>query len=288
MNRISQTSIVLSILLFSTACSVIDNQRSVHVSAPIAAANSTSDVFHGVQQCMEALAQTVADNISELDSTGINILIWNIRKGEMHNWREDLDALAADKDLLLIQEASLSMQSEDFFGQSGFWSFAPGYISGDTVTGVATLSLAEPLSHCHLTAYEPWIGTPKVTNITQYALSNSNTTLLVVNTHMVNFTMGLKEFRAQLAAVIEVLAGHNGPVVFSGDFNTWRPARYRVLNDLMSDLALVAIEFEEDHRVRFFGSAVDHVFIGGLHVRAASTHQLESSDHNPMSIRLSL
>ncbi len=288
MNRIFPTSIVLATLLFSTACSVFDNQRSVRASAPIATTNSNAAAIHAAQQCMEALAQTAAVNISELDSTEIDILIWNIRKGEMRNWREDLDALAADKDLLLIQEASLSMQSENIFGQNGFWSFAPGYSSGDTVTGVATLSLAEPLGHCHLTAYEPWIGTPKATNITQYALSDSNRTLLVVNTHMINFTMGLKEFRAQLAPVIEVLAAHNGPVIFSGDFNTWRPARYRALKDLMSDLSLVAIEFEEDHRVRIFGSVVDHVFVGGLHVRAANTHRLESSDHNPMSIRLSL
>ena len=49
-----------------------------------------------------------------------------------------------------------------------------------------------------------------------------------------------------------------------------------------------AIGFEDGHRVRFFGSVVDHVFIGELKVQAATAHLVDSSDHNPMSISLSI
>ena len=288
MNQATNILVVLAILPVISACSVINGQQPAGANRSTALAGYHSSDFDSAAQCKQALRQTTTGSAAELDSAEIEVLVWNIKKGESSNWREDLDALASNKDLLLLQEASLSMQPADLLSPSAFWAFAPGYATRDTITGVVNLSQIQPLSHCQLAAYEPWFGTPKATSVTRYALSNSNTTLLVVNTHMINFSLGLKEFRAQLVAVIEVIAEHNGPVIFSGDFNTWRPARYRVLEDLMSDLYLVAIEFEEDHRVRFFGSAVDHVFIRGLRVEAASTHRLESSDHNPMSIRLSL
>ena len=240
------------------------------------------------RQCIQALARDYSTSDAELDSTSIKLLSWNIKKGGLSNWREDLQTLAEDRDLVLLQEATESMKSSDIWPNSGYRSFAPGYRTKAAVTGVATFSKVEPLTRCHLTAYEPWFGTPKATTITQYPLSNTDLTLIVVNTHGVNFTLGLKAFRAQFATLGEVLNEHQGPVIFSGDFNTWRPARYRVLNLEMSELNLQPIEFADDHRTRFFGSTVDHIFIGGLTVQRATMQQVDSSDHNPLLISLSL
>ena len=128
----------------------------------------------------------------------------------------------------------------------------------------------------------------KATNITQYALSNTDQTLLVVNIHAVNYSFGLKHYRAQLEAIVDVLVEHAGPIIFSGDFNTWRRGRQKVLSELVDRLDLKPIHFEEDHRVRFLGLPLDHVFVAGLQVVTTHTHEVQSSDHNPISLTLSM
>lgn len=238
--------------------------------------------------CRAMITATDYPTSSALDSSAIGLLNWNIMKGRLQNWDQDLNTLAHDKDLVLIQEARSDMESVIEWATGGYWSFAPGYQDGDMLTGVATFSNAEPLARCQLMTFEPWLRSPKATNITRYALSNSEHTLVVVNIHMINFTLGQDGFREQLAKVMDVLAAHNGPVIVSGDFNTWRPARQRILREFMASLNIEPVQFADDYRVRFFGLPLDHVYVGGLKVVSADTHEVDSSDHNPLSLLLYL
>ncbi len=223
---------------------------------------------------------------SALDAKGFTLFNWNIKKGEIENWDADLMSLAGGIDLVLIQEATQHMDAPRFVGDDAHWSFSQGYSRGKVASGVATISSVQPIERSHILTVEPWLRTPKATMATRFAIRDRDETLLVVNTHMVNFTLGHSAFRRQLAGVEKLLEAHVGPIIFSGDFNTWRQARYEILLQMTARFGLTPTDFESDHRATFFGSTVDHIFISGLSVEESTTFQVNSSDHNPMSMRL--
>lgn len=252
--------------------------------------------FHGLQlaplmsveECRQSLARIKPGVMADFDSANIEILNWNIKKGGEADWEQDLDRFATGKQLILLQEAALSMGLPGHLRQAPFAAFSPGYINDDDITGVVTFSSVTPLSHCRLGAIEPWLGTPKSTNITQYALSDTDQNLVVVNIHSVNLSFGLVSYRAQLDAVVKVLSGHQGPIIFSGDFNTWRQGRQDALMKSVDELGLHAVQFSEDRRSTTFGRPLDYVFVGGLTIGEADVYDVNSSDHNPIVVSLSL
>lgn len=226
-------------------------------------------------------------NTSELNASSINFLCWNIKKGLKPNWREDLLGLANGKDLVIIQEAILHSDLTDVFGDSSHCSFSKGYETKKRTTGVMTVSKYEPVKRRHLTSWEPWLATPKCTNITEYALTNTKERLVVVNIHAINFTFGVKQFRKQIDKIRQVLAGHKGPVILSGDFNTWRKKRMKILDALAIEHGLDALTFQVDHRKTVFGQSLDHIYVRELIAESTGTHHVRSSDHNPLSAELS-
>jgi len=243
--------------------------------------------FECRQNLVSGQVRTVT-NDSELNSSRISILNWNLKKGEEFGWELDLAQLSSNKQLVLLQEAAMSMRLPLQLRETPFAVFSPGYVKDDDVTGVSTFSTVAPLSQCRLAAREPWLGTPKSTNVSQYALSDTNQSLVVVNIHALNFSLGLVAYREQLAAVANVLRDHKGPVILSGDFNTWRPARRAVVDEYIARLGLRAVKFEVDYRTRIFDLPLDHIFVRGLTVIEAETFRVESSDHNPMTATFSL
>lgn len=233
--------------------------------------------------------QSIADiepKKSVLNTSTINFLCWNIQKGLKSNWQEDLSDLAIGKDLVIIQEAVLHSDLTDAFDKSVHWTFAKGYKSKKHTTGVMTISKHEPVRRHQLTCWEPWLATPKCTNITEYALSDTKETLIVVNIHAINFTLGLKSFRKQIDKVRKELAKHTGPIILSGDFNTWRKKRMKILDALAFEYGLDALSFREDHRKAVFGRILDHVYVRALTAESTDTYNVKSSDHNPISAEL--
>lgn len=222
-----------------------------------------------------------------IDPESIELFNWNVRKGSHRAWSRDLEAFAAGADVLTLQEAPLVNDGWDGHEDSQFHSFAPGYRSPSTPTGVLTISDVQPLVQCNLSAREPLLRTSKATVVTEYALEGRDETLLVINIHAVNFSLGLGAFEAQMRQASDILAGHDGPVIFSGDFNTWRQARADLVGLLVGAHGLVAVEFDDDDRKRVFGKPLDHVYIRGLDVQSATTHEIDTSDHNPMRVWLS-
>jgi endonuclease/exonuclease/phosphatase (EEP) superfamily protein YafD len=110
----------------------------------------------------------------------------------------------------------------------------------------------------------------------------------VVNIHAVNFTFGVRRFTEQVRQAESIVMAHSGPVLFSGDFNTWREGRAEVLRKVTARLGLNKLDYAEDHRKRIFGQPVDHIYVRGFEVLSATTHNLQSSDHNPMFVQLRL
>ena len=271
------------IVLVTTACT--------HQPVPRSAAPGGDPAFGAdvrVAACRDALAAAHAAGGAGLDGAGIRVLNWNVQKKHGSAWRQDFDRLTTGADLVLIQEASLGHHADPGLAAGRHATFAPGYRSGRGVTGVLTLSRNEPLVSCSFTTREPWLRTQKSTGITAYALAGSDETLAVVNLHAVNFALGLSDYRAQFARVLEVLQDHAGPIILAGDFNTWRGQRLAVVTELASALELRAVSFADDERVRFFGRPLDHIYVRNLELRQSGTDSVTTSDHNPMTAVLAM
>jgi endonuclease/exonuclease/phosphatase (EEP) superfamily protein YafD len=235
------------------------------------------------QACGEALAQPLPATGKGL-AQRMQVLIWNIQKSGNMGWDIDLGTLGASSDLLLIQEASVQAMVETALPQPLYRAFAAGYTTADEQTGVMTLSSVEPSLHCNLTAWEPWLGTPKATNITEYPIDGLDRRLLVINLHAVNFSVGLVDFEMQVKALEPLLSRHIGPLIVAGDFNTWSDNRSRSLHAFMLEHQLSPVSFKPDQRTRFWNLPLDHVYLRDLHLDDASTIVVESSDHNPLLI----
>jgi endonuclease/exonuclease/phosphatase (EEP) superfamily protein YafD len=238
-------------------------------------------------QCSELLGQSGSVATRDaFDAGNIHLLNWNIEKGKRQGWEADLNKLGQQAQLVLMQEATLSPAMIDARRMAGYWSFAPGYRDTVQATGVLTLSSIEPLTHCNLTAWEPWLRTPKATSITEYLLANRQDTLVVVNIHSINFTLGVKDYRRQLQQVRVALREHTGPIILSGDFNSWRILRQIQLGELVEELRLTTLDYGDDHRVQVFGYPIDHIYVRGLRASNTAATVVSSSDHNPISVSL--
>ena len=135
---------------------------------------------------------------------------------------------------------------------------------------------------------EPLIRLPKSTVIAWLPLAGTTQTLAVANVHAINFSLTLGTYRAQLTALADALAEHDGPIVLGGDLNTWTDHRAEVVREIAARLGLVEATYGEDDRTRFFGNQVDHVLVRGLDVVASRVVGVTSSDHNPVEAVLRL
>jgi endonuclease/exonuclease/phosphatase (EEP) superfamily protein YafD len=284
MNRIFLLAIVNVSAFAIGGCTVVDQ----HAATPERLASHEQGIATSATECLEHLGNSTDQAAPELESTGIRLLSWNVKKGGQERWFEDFYELAAGRDLVLFQEAALQPEAGAGPESAGHWSFAPGYRTTASLTGVMTYSGTAPLAQCNLTSWEPWLNTPKATGVTEYGLTDTEATLIVINIHAINFALGVKDFRAQLEQIRPVLAQHDGPVILSGDFNTWRQKRLNILDAFVDEFALSAVEFDEDHRTEYFGKTVDHIYIRGLKVKSAGTRKVDSSDHNPLLVEFSL
>ncbi len=216
-----------------------------------------------------------------LDSRHIRLLNWNAHKHTHRLFHSDLIAVVGDADLILLQESIADEQhlrADTRFN----WVFAPGYVKNGVATGVMTASQVRPLQACTLSSKEPWVGSPKATSIARYGLTGTHETLLVINTHLINFTLGTAAIRDQLEQALAYAREHRGPVIFAGDLNTWSGRRARLVDESLQEIGLRPVAFRRDERMRVFGKPVDHIYIRGLEPLSADTYNLDSSDHNPM------
>jgi endonuclease/exonuclease/phosphatase (EEP) superfamily protein YafD len=251
-------------------------------------ADATMQTTPATADCLNAIAANGEPQGQKLNGDAIRVLNWNIRKGAHPDWTDDLEVIHGEADILILQEASPDAAAWDRLIPTHHRSFAMGFRSFGRNTGVMTLSAAAPVAECDLVEHEPWLRTPKAMLVTQYGLAGLDTTLLVINIHGVNFSIGMRELRRQLAAAEHIIAAHPGPVIFSGDFNTWRSARMELIDETVGNLGLAALEYDTDHRTRFFGWPLDHIYVRGLDAVIATTYDIDSSDHNPMLVELRL
>lgn len=233
--------------------------------------------------CLAEMSESPREVARTLDTNGFSIVNWNIQKGRDAGWAADLEQLHPGADLVLLQEARADSELLETDALGHYRSFAEGF-GIRAATGVLTMSTAEPLTECRLVAHEPWFGTRKATLVTEYAIADSYESLLVVNIHSINFTFGISDMHRQLQQAAAIIDQHEGPVVFSGDFNTWHGRRAAALQHIVDALELRPLDYDIDHRKRVFGRPLDHIYVRGLDALNATTADSSSSDHNPMAV----
>ncbi len=235
-------------------------------------------------QCIEFIDSQVLDKNGQL-----NILVWNIYKQGKENWQSALNLLSVDKQLLLLQEASLTEPFKQWL-VDGNWisNQVSAFKALGSGAGVINIAQKLPEKACAYTSTEPWLRLPKSALYSQYRLSDGST-LAVVNIHAINFTVGTDEYRSQISALEILLKQHSGPILFAGDFNSWNEYRVDAMKQALQDAHLQEVAFEPDHRTQFItGQRLDHVFYRGLVLKNAEAPQSDASDHNPLLVSFTL
>lgn len=222
--------------------------------------------------------------------TRFQLFLWNIKKAEAKSkWVRDFEALAADSDMILLQEAVLDRYVPDTAKkQKGVcWIFATSFFGKNNVpTGVMNGSSILPQKTVFLRSpgREPITQTPKMTLISEFPLANSRESLIVVNTHGLNFVTDRKH-REQIEHVADHIRHHQGPMIVAGDFNTWNKDRQRQLDAILTRLNLKKLPIPNDTR----SMKLDHIYLRDLSVLSTTLFsEIESSDHKPIKAEFRL
>jgi endonuclease/exonuclease/phosphatase (EEP) superfamily protein YafD len=244
-------------------------------------------------------ATTIDTNHSletELDDASIKVLNWNIAKNNYDKtWTRDFLIILEQykPDIIFLQEVRMGMKAAHAVGIAEMsWSFAPNFIDThyNTYSGILTAATINSITQRSIISkhYEPVIRTPKVSLITEYPLSNKKEKLLTINSHLINF-VNLNKFRSQLDELESTLSEHHGPIIFSGDFNTWSRSRAILLEKMVTRLGLASVSFapNESKKIKrfLFSPPLDYIFYRGLREKKASAKVIDgiySSDHKPM------
>ena len=284
--RVYKTSIsIISSLgagtLFASGCVSVPEKTQIVNNADSSHAEATScDIRQAQHYSTGKLAPK-----QELDPNNISLLNWNIYKGQRKNWARDFRELSDGQDLVIIQEAQLNPEIKDTLKEKSInWTLNTGFYLYDEPTGVLTGSRVKPISSCGLRTTEPFLRLPKTMLVNKYKLSGSDETLLVANIHSINFTLGTESYRKQIESLTSAITSHQGPVIVAGDFNSWSEKRRRIIDDMIDRLSLKAVTYNSHNRITVFGHAIDHVFYRGLETVSSESHQVTSSDHNPIRV----
>ena len=219
----------------------------------------------------------------------VRCLVWNILKAKRRRWPTDFAHLIADRDLVLLQEAVLRAPSDSLFADSERfeWIMARSFrnVRSGVEHGVKTgCAVSAEHSRFFLSPHaEPLSNTQKLLLVTRYPLVGERATLLVLNMHAINFVT-LAKYASQLAQIESALAGHDGPVILAGDFNTWSPARLERFMAVAAGAGLEEAAMDRRSRLAHLNSHLDHLFYRGLTLRGVdSLGHVVSSDHAPIT-----
>lgn len=238
----------------------------------------------------KSLFQFGESSRSSFEAPHIKLLVWNIWKGKRgQRFQKDFKLLLGDRDLVLLQEAVTAPWMSEMWSEPGHaheWHLAASFQwRASHENGVATGSLARPVERKFVrgASRELFVWTPKVSLGTLYAVPGGES-LLVINTHVVNFTT-TGAFVHYVKELVQLIEGHKGPVILAGDFNTWNFRRWRSLVEILVNLGLAHVSFSTDPRAL----KLDHVFARGMKpVRAEIRGDIESSDHYPLMVEFEL
>lgn len=220
----------------------------------------------------------------------IDVLLWNVFKCKKKGWQEDFKALTVNKDLVILQETILNSPFDLNFTKSTQhqWIMARSFknVKTNIETGVKTGSTVSAKNYYFSASKysEPVTNTKKMMLATLYPLKQYKQSLLVVNSHLINFVT-FEKFKTHLDQIFRTLKYHDGPVLLAGDFNTWNKKRLKYFHELALLFSLEEVQIIRQPRLTHLFQHLDHVYCRGLTILDAHVHtQINSSDHYPISL----
>lgn len=250
-------------------------------------------LFDQQHQAYFAICPTLADVKSQSPATALaptfSLLNWNIYKQQKQQWSKKLSQWAQQADLITLQEAKLSSAFINVSKKQQLYYFQNyAFKHDDLIFGVNTLSRVQAKKVCGSRYSEPWIRIPKTGLASTYRIQGIDQTLLLINLHGVNFTFSATPLKQQTAPYLALIKSHQGPIIVSGDFNTWSEARTKEIIQSLVSAGFDETQFSNDQRITVLGRPLDHVFYRGLIVTKSQSMATTASDHNPQLVTFSL
>lgn len=218
-------------------------------------------------------------------------MVWNLHKGSEKYFQENFLELANQKDIVISQEMYLNTEMFELlnlFSQNHYTS-ATSFFAGkkEIRTGVMTGGNTYPknVKFIRTENLEPILNSPKMSLITTYAIKDSLKELTIINIHSINFVKN-EAFKIEIERIYDEIKNLTGPIIFTGDFNTWNEFRISYLNKIKTKLGFKEAEFSPDNRMQFNGNPLDHFFHSkDIEILSAKVEgHYEGSDHRPLEL----
>ncbi|MDG6778589.1 endonuclease/exonuclease/phosphatase family protein [Thiomicrorhabdus sp. zzn3] len=213
------------------------------------------------------------------------LVCWNLQKVDFAHFihRPIENLLPIDQaQLLSLQEAGAWAQQNKFFDLP--FVMAPNIQTRKKHFGVLTASSHSMSAHHQCLTHSRELGwiTHKTALITQHRLANDET-LTHVNIHAINFVPH-RLFKKELQVLWSKLSHLEGPMIVSGDFNTWNKTRLKTLQHAIAQLQLTKVDYPESHAIKtLLRKPLDHIFFRGLKLHSSQVISVpDISDHNPL------
>ncbi|AZR82351.1 endonuclease/exonuclease/phosphatase family protein [Thiomicrospira sp. S5] len=219
------------------------------------------------------------------------LLTWNLHKTDFaHYIHRPIEQLLSMEPphLLSFQEAATRPMQNRFFNLP--FVMAPNIETRQKHFGVLTATeFGMTAQHqCLTRSRELGWATHKTALVTEHCLQNGET-LTHINIHAINFVPN-RLFQQELNLLWHLIAEKSGPMIVSGDFNTWNKTRVAMLEKAVQQLGLSEVAYPDTRPIRTLNRQIlDYVFYRGLTVQSARAfHVEEISDHNPLEVVFAL
>jgi len=243
---------------------------------------------HEIPTPSEVIKAFGRPSVTALSRPNVSVLSWNVYKGRKDVFFRDFQALAAGRDLVMLSEGTDGASVKPALDRLPMaWTMGINFFMRDMVgTGLITGSYAQAqrIGYTRTDDLEPFVKSPKVILLTIYKHAASRTDLLVMNIHGINWVNSAK-FEEQIRSVENVIAKHQGPILFAGDFNVKNPERMAILNKVLMPYGLKRAPWSNARPEK----QLDDAFLRGFNVRTARLiYEVRdvSSDHPALDLDL--
>ncbi len=220
-----------------------------------------------------------------------SLICWNLHKEDFSTFHpRNIEQLLniEEMHILSLQEARINENQGTFFGLP--FSMAPNIETPNNVYGALTASAYQHHTYHQFltTSRELGFATHKPAIITQHPL-NDGQILTHVNIHAINFVPHYV-FKKELQLLIHKIEELEGPLIISGDFNTWNKARVTTLAKTVNKLGLTKVDYPDIRPIKTLNrQPLDHIFYRNLTLKNSRAITVPHiSDHNPIIAEFSL
>ena len=212
-----------------------------------------------------------------------SVASWNIYKFKLVQSLPEVKKLTQQYDFVLLQEDISHKNVTDMLNDAGLnWQQSVAFEFEDQDAGVMTASKLPSLYTCAYRSAEPAVRIPKSVLVSVFPLPGSNYPLLMINLHGLNFELGIAAYQKQLKSAFTMAKKYPGPVVFSGDFNSWGDKRAAYLQQSAQLAGLKEAIPQPDVRIVVLNQPIDHLYFKGLTLKESRSIRSSASDHNPI------